>query len=680
MPSFAERLRDFRLGASTEEQLLAQADQELREPGVDAVGLLATLYGEQASNPDQTRRLETVEQHILGHIRAVDGDDTGDVMVPVLPPGVGSTLKKRFKLIERIGRGGMSSVFKGIDLRKIEARADDPFVAVKVLNPPFSDEARALALLQSEAGKLQSLAHPNIVQLIDCDREGRAVFLVQEYLEGEPLEKRLQRAGGAPLPTEDAARIIESVASALAVAHRDGIMHGDLKPANVIVTDRAEVKVIDFGIARLLSRETESTALRGEITALTQAYASPEILEKADPDPRDDIYSLACIAHEVLTGEHPYGRTDAVHARNAGLKLIRRGNLSRRRYRAIAHALAFERDERTPTASQFIAELRDDSAGRVLRFGAYACLLLALVAIGFFAWLRHARKPRLVSAPSTTSVTPGEVFRDCPTCPLVKAVPAGSFVQGSLDDDPDAAPSEKPRHSVAIPAAFGISAYEITVAEYREFAEDTGRAAEGCEVYDGAWQMRPDRSWRNPGFEQTASHPVVCVSWTDARDYAAWLSARTHVRYRLPSASEWEYAARAGSGGAAPWEDPASACEHANVADQTAVEQFPGWRADGCADGHVFTASVGSFAPNAFGLFDVIGNAFEWVEDCWHDDYRDAPADGAAWRADPCREHEIRGGSWFSSPELARSAYRNRFEADHRANSVGFRVLREIRP
>jgi len=601
------------------------------------------------------------------------------------PPGVGSTLKKRYKLLERIGLGGMSSVFKAIDLDKFETHSGDPFIAIKILNAPPGEEEQTVVLLKAQVEKLQPIAHPNIVRMIDCDYDGRALFTTMEYLEGEPLERRLQRTGGRPLPAEDAARIIESIASALAVAHRDGIVHGDLKPANVIVTDRADVKVIDFGLAQLLSRGTESAPVREDPTSLMCPYASPQILENAEPDPRDDIYALACIAHEVLTGEHPFGRTDAIHAREARLKPARHASLTRDQHRAIAHGLAFDRAARTETASQFLEELRQDSPGRLLRFGAYACLSLAALAIAFFGWLRYAGTQSSAAPALTTRVTPGEVFRDCPTCPLLKAVPGGTFVQGSLEDDPDASPAEKPRHSVAIPAAFGIGVYEITVGEYREFVEATGHDGPahdgaGCEVYDGSWQVRPDRNWRNPGFEQTASHPVVCVSWNDARDYVAWLSQRTHFHYRLPSASEWEYAARAATGGAAPWDDGSSPCESANVADQSAEEQFPGWNAQACADGHVFTASVGSFAPNAFGLFDVIGNAFEWVEDCWHPDYRGAPADGAAWVAEACGEHEIRGGSWFSGPQLARSAYRNRFDADHRANSVGFRVLREIAP
>ena len=458
------------------------------------------------------------------------GNGKADTGSAHLPPVVGSVLKNRYKLLERIGRGALSTVFQALDLRKVETRGADPVIALKILNPLFHADTQIVALLRSETGKLQRLAHPNIVRVMDCDREGPTVFITMEFLEGESLERRLQRAGGAPLVPEDAERIIESIVSALAVAHRNGSIHGDLDPGNVIVTNTAEVKVIDFGIGRLLRRETGNA---------TSPYASPESCEGREPDPRDDIYSLACIAHEILAGEHPYGRTDALQARDSGFRLERHERLSRRQYRAIAHGLDFDRNARTQTATQFLEELRADSVGRVLRWGAHGCLVLAVLAISFFAWLRHTQADRRVrlgenSGGPSAAIAPGAVFRDCPTCPLLKAVPAGSFVQGSLDNAPAAAAAEKPRHSVAIPAKFAIGAYEITVAEYKELAQGTQRAVQACEVYDGAWQVRSDRNWLNPGFEQTVSHPVVCVSWNDAQDYVSWLSSRTHYHYRLP--------------------------------------------------------------------------------------------------------------------------------------------------
>ena len=174
-------------------------------------------------------------------------------------------------------------------------------------------------------------------------------------------------------------------------------------------------------------------------------------------------------------------------------------------------------------------------------------------------------------------------------------------------------------------------------------------------------------------------HPVTCVSWNDAVSFTRWLSQKSAHAYRLPTASEWEYAERAGAEAAHPWAaSAASACEFANVADQNARQRFPGWDAFDCNDGYVGTAPVGTFKANAFGLNDMLGNVFEWVQDCWTNDYSKAPVDGSAAVAGDCRLHEARGGSWFTTPSFVSASYRNRFKTDQRATSVGFRVVREM--
>jgi formylglycine-generating enzyme required for sulfatase activity len=171
------------------------------------------------------------------------------------------------------------------------------------------------------------------------------------------------------------------------------------------------------------------------------------------------------------------------------------------------------------------------------------------------------------------------------------------------------------------------------------------------------------------------------VSWNDAQAYAKWLSTQTGQRYRLPSASEWEYAARAGSEAVQPWNpDGSGACASANVADENAAGRYPGWTVFPCDDGYVYTAPVGSFKANAFRLNDMLGNVFQWTEDCWHADYTGAPTDGSARTDGDCSEHELRGGSWFSSPAFVRANYRNHFGANYRTSSVGIRLVRDIAP
>ena len=199
-------------------------------------------------------------------------------------------------------------------------------------------------------------------------------------------------------------------------------------------------------------------------------------------------------------------------------------------------------------------------------------------------------------------------------------------------------------------------------------------------MWDGSWNLDDDASWRAPGFVQGDGHPVVCVSWTDAQAYVRWLSEETGKGYRLPSEAEWEYAARGGKTTSRYWGNGSSAqCAHANGADASAKRVHSGWPVASCDDGVVHTASAGSYDANAFGLFDVLGNVWEWTEDCWHGTYAGAPGDGSAWtRSGDCGLRVLRGGSWDLRPRVLRSALRDRNTTGIRVSSAGFRVSRTL--
>ena len=304
---------------------------------------------------------------------------------------------------------------------------------------------------------------------------------------------------------------------------------------------------------------------------------------------------------------------------------------------------------------------------------------IVVLAVMVWAYSRHGSEPVIApAAPAVGTPKPGTVMRDCPDCPALTVLPAGRFEQGSANSAAGTGSFEKPLHAVAIAYPVAMSTNAVTVDQFRDFVTATARSMQGCDIYDGDWRHRPDNSWENPGFAQSGSHPVTCASWNDAKAYAAWLTAKTGHHYRLPSASEWEYAARAGGAAVQPWSDAATACEGANVADQSAVRRYPGWTAFTCDDGYVFTAPVGTFRPNTFGLNDMLGNVFQWTEDCWNADYAGAPADGSARADGDCSERELRGGSWFSNPAYVRANYRNHFGADYRTSTVGIRLVREI--
>ena len=254
-----------------------------------------------------------------------------------------------------------------------------------------------------------------------------------------------------------------------------------------------------------------------------------------------------------------------------------------------------------------------------------------------------------------------ERIRDCDECPELVVVPSGSFEMGSPSSEEGRHEDEGPVHRVRIAEPFAVGVHEVTRGQWRRFVEETGHSSgHSCWTYEGGeWAERSGRSWRNPGFSQGEEHPVVCVSWEDARAYVEWLSRKTGKGYRLLSESEWEYVARAGT----------STPFHTGRTISTEQANF---RHRGK------TVPVGEFPANRFGLHDVHGNVWEWVEDCWHDSYHGAPRDGSAWESGNCSRRVLRGGSWDIKPWSLRSASRNRSGTGYRFILVGFRVARTL--
>jgi formylglycine-generating enzyme required for sulfatase activity len=275
-------------------------------------------------------------------------------------------------------------------------------------------------------------------------------------------------------------------------------------------------------------------------------------------------------------------------------------------------------------------------------------VLLALAGLGFVDPRAIAQGVPAQELP--TVVRPGADFRDCAnSCPIIVAVPAAAFMMGSPESDPDRRSTEGPQHGVMIARPFAIAKFEVTFSEWNACV-----AAAVCPRVEDRWGR--------------AGMPVIDVSWDDARQYAGWLSRVTGQLYRLRTEAEWEYAARAGATTRYSWgDDPATGSANC----------------DGCGGepSRLQTFPVGSFKPNAFGLHDMHGNVWEWVEDCWHESYSGAPGDGTAWLegCDP-GYRVIRGGSWHNESELVRAATRFRRNIHVRFDALGFRVARTIGP
>ncbi|WP_081666200.1 bifunctional serine/threonine-protein kinase/formylglycine-generating enzyme family protein [Marinimicrobium sp. LS-A18] len=280
---------------------------------------------------------------------------------PKRPSGHHGLLKRRFLLEDILGAGGMGVVYKAKDRLKIEAQDRDPYVAIKVLSDEFKAHPEAFIALQRESRKTQRIAHPNIVNVHDFDRDGDTVFMTMEFLDGKPLDKLLSQYRSTGLPHEDCLKILEGVCSALIYAHAENIIHSDLKPGNIFVTHRGIPKVFDFGIARAVAKaersddsEDDKTVFdAGNLGALTPAYASLEMLEGAPPDARDDLYALGCIAYELFAGEHPFNRVHADEAARQKLKPKRLVGIPKSQWRAIEHCLAFRREDRVASVQAF---------------------------------------------------------------------------------------------------------------------------------------------------------------------------------------------------------------------------------------------------------------------------------------------------------------------------------------
>ena len=251
-----------------------------------------------------------------------------------------------------------------------------------------------------------------------------------------------------------------------------------------------------------------------------------------------------------------------------------------------------------------------------------------------------------VTAPTTAAAAPraGADIKDCPACPVLVALPAGSFTMGNNASDP----SEKPAHQVAIGAPFAIGKFEVTVQQWNACVD-----ARACpKVAQPA----------NTG----ANAPMRDLSWDDAQQYVKWLGAATGKPYRLPTEAEWEFAARGGS--ATPyWWGEQMVAGKANCKDCG-----PPWSADR-------PANVGSFGANRYGLHDTSGSVWEWVSDCWHNNYKDAPADGRSWDQPNCRVRVIRGGSWREGTAYMVASTRFKYDASVRQSQNGFRVARSLR-
>ena len=592
---------------------------------------------------------------------------------------VGSVIRGRFKLEKVLGIGGMGKVYKALDLLKAEAKDRKPYVAIKLLNDNFREHPESFIALQREASRQQKLSHPNIATVHDFDRVGgvgTAVYITMELMEGieikDFIRKKVRPKNG--LPFEQAYEIIKQIGNGLTYAHEHNLVHSDFKPSNAFLCNDGKVKTLDFGIARAVENPitgdlTKTLFDPGKLGALTPAYASHEQLEGKTPDIRDDIYALGCVAYELLTGEHPFKKVPANVAREKRLVPPYIKSLNKIQNMALRGAIAFFRADRSPSVAHFIKELegkellpkpkyeKKKKSNISLYVGSAIVIALVLGLGTFFSIEKNVKKQKKLSAEEEIYVLTDDIqaeeevsiktlqdkLRSGKKGPVMVIINSGTFNMGITSS---VRKDEGPRHTVKI-KKFAVSQNEISLEEYDIFAKAL------------------QKNIPNPKENDRKKYPVNFVSWDDANDYTKWLSKETGEKYRLLSEAEWEYIASAGRKSTFWWgydEEPNRA--HCFTCETNLDTSKP--------------TKIASFKANLFGIYDTAGNVSEWVHDCWHENYKNAPDNGAVWSNGDCTIRIARGGSFTSPQQSIRNTKREQFKAGEKLSRIGMRIAREL--
>ncbi|ACE84766.1 serine/threonine-protein kinase [Cellvibrio japonicus] len=404
----AERQVDKAFPASSQEKSPAVGDSDFGAPTRIAPG------GSEASRsvPAVTPPVKSpgaagdgqLTQYSVHHSHSAGFAQARELVAQSMSSGM--LLKKRFLLEEVLGEGGMGTVYKTKDLRKVEAEDPNPYIATKVLNSAFKDHPDAFVTLQQEAAKSQTLAHPNIVTVHDFDRDGDTLYMTMELLEGEPLDKLLKARRNKGLPKPQVLTITRDLCAALSYAHQRQLIHADFKPGNIYVTRDGHAKVLDFGIARAASKESQKHKFdAGQLGALTPAYATIEMVKDEPISYSDDVYALACVVYEMLTGRHPYNNRSALEACQQKQKPARPEVLTAREWKALSHALALEKAARTPDIQAFVRELFPRRGAMLMRaaLGVAAVSLLGAGWFGFQQYQEQLDNARLVAEKLTAA-------------------------------------------------------------------------------------------------------------------------------------------------------------------------------------------------------------------------------------------------------------------------------------
>ena len=570
-----------------------------------------------------------------------------------LPSG---TKIQDYKLRKELDRGGFGITYLGLDTRgldtelQIQVAVKEYFpkgLAVRKREPSLSvvekssedkkDFDSGLERFEREAEALAKLTrespHRNVVQFQRVFQEHRTTYIVMEYVEGLTLKELLEHQG--LLTEQELRKILFPLLDGLSTVHARGIMHRDIKPGNIILRAQDGSPVlVDFGLVREMVVDAGNP--------YTEPFGSKGYspLEQCLGDRKrqrvwTDIYALGAVCYESLVGKVPDGATARDYAIKRGdqdplepAAQAAHGRAEAGFLEAIDWALRVEPEDRPPSLEEWREKLGVRVPGKERR----RVEARDNEARDNEARVNEARVKRAVETLDKEMVE----------------IPGGTFRMGDLSGrGEDGDRPDRPVHSVEVPS-FWMGKYEVTFSQW-----------DAC-VADGGCSYRPhDQGWGR------GNRPVITVSWDDVQKFIAWLNGKTGGVYRLPTESEWEYAARAGSESLYSW------------GDEIGLNQAYCRVRDSHWGGLKATVPVGNFPVNAWGLHDMHGNVWEWVEDYWRNNYEGAPKDGSAWSRGNPDIRVIRGGSWNDHPWSLRSSYRKWTERWSRFNFLGFRLARD---
>jgi len=552
-------------------------------------------------------------------------------------------LGDRYRAVKYISEGGFGRTFKALDEHRL-----DTICVIKQFLPQQQGSAaiqKATELFKQEAVRLRDLGkHPQIPDLLAFFEQDNRFYLVQEFIDGEDLLKELQKQG--KFSEKQIKQLLNELLQILDFVHKQKVIHRDIKPDNIIRNARGSLVLIDFGVAKELSGSVLTRV--GTVTG-SPGYAAPEQMH-GHVFPASDLYSLGVTCIRLLTGCLPEEKNGSWV--DEIFEPMQMEWVWRNKSVSISNDLAEILDKMI----LFPVGARYQSAAEVLQALNYGSVVSTPISF--------EPQPKPSQLQSFT-----EDLGNGITLEMI-AIPGGSFTMGAPLNEAQSADRERPQHLVKI-QAFLMGKYAITQAQWKAIAK----------LPKILFDLDPD-----PSSFKGDNRPVENFSWYDTVEFCARLSKKTGRNYCLPSEAEWEYACRAGT--TTPFYfGQTITTDRVNYDGKYSYNNSP------AGQYRKKTTDVGSFPPNAFGLYDMHGNVWEWCADPWHNSYQGVPTDGSVWdenNNDNCYLSSInlvvnfksdnryrlrRGGSWLSAPVHCRAAYRYYNAPGDRGSGIGFRVV-----